>query len=259
MLTQVSVVGWRRQRAVALLSLVGYRICGRQQATGSDSWTDTLPLQLPPPLLACTLQAPAGAAPPASWEDYYALRGLPLESPAALVLHAVLTLSAAAARSLPQQRQQKDQEVCRQAPPLVLHLLGVRHEMDAWPLLLELGCLLPRGLHTRVHLVGPEVPDWAHGNCVTVEAAAPADAGGCGDPGCSCANQAAGVSTLVPAAAKGEVHHAGAGVGGMTLHFWRGAWHDLAAELARLGGFPHAVVAPNAGKPHPLSTIRGFQ
>ena len=252
---------------------------------------------LSPPSDLCCRQVPPSSVPPASWAAYYRLRGLPAESPAALLLDATLTLYSAVLRlhrllAAAQQAcggsGQLQSSGCAGAPSagsggsgqtgtgsaespleqlprllpggrLVLHLLGPQREVDQWPLLLELGCLLPRPLHIELHLIGPEVPAAMHGRSLHVAAPAAAP---CGRPGCSCVEawQAAGTCSAQAAAAaaaeprqlagestavSGEQQQA---AGGMSLSFWRGAYHELAAELAQQHGPPHAVVAPNAGK-----------
>lgn len=227
-------------------------------------------------LCTLALQAPScAAAELASWAGYYRLRGLPLESPAALLLDAVLTLHAAvvrvqqqlllAARHGEQATAHADLPAAAAAmaggragqaaaaalpQPLVLHLLGPRRELDAWPLLLELGCLLPPGQRIELHLVGPEVPPWAHGRGLRV---GPPAAPPCGRQGCSCGRQAAapGSESVEQQAARvgsAGSEHAGGPAGWQTLFFWRGAWHEVAAEVEAKHGAPHAVVAPNAGK-----------
>ncbi|KAL4444238.1 hypothetical protein ABPG75_011975 [Micractinium tetrahymenae] len=224
-----------------------------------------------------------------SWPSYYRLRGLALESPAALLLDATLTLHTAVARlhqqlcSLHRQQRQlggtdrqlpagqgqaEAQEGRHQQPagnrrqqpaaaarplpalpqPLVLHLIGPQRELDAWPLLLELGCLLPPGQQLELHLIGPEVPPWAHGRSVRVTA--PAE-GPCGRPGCSCTN-AASLGSPQGSSTDGCA-------GSQMLFFWRGEWHELAAELAQRHGAPHAVVAPNAGLAAYMSWVPTLQ
>lgn len=274
-----------------------------------------------------------------SWASYYRLRGLPPESPAALLLDVALTLHAAVARlqqqlsmlhhereaaqgrpvsAAWQQQQQQQRNMRLEEPngdagtehghlqpgtegwqvasppagalpalpqPLVLHLLGPQRELDAWPLLLELGCLLPPGQRVELHLIGPEVPPWAHARGLHVPQ--PAE-GPCGRPGCSCAEAeglrsagaahpacqagtaAAAGCAGVPAAQRQKqeqqqqerqgpleagsqaCRQQGSNADGpaesQTLFFWRGEWHELAAGLAQRHGAPHAVVAPNAGK-----------
>ncbi len=261
----------------------------------------TKPPPHPHPLLP---QAPPAAASPTSWAAYYRLRGLPPESPAALLLDATLTLYSAVLRVhrqlLALQRGSSGagqlqagggggvadapngpssgscagavtigvQPALEQLPRLlpggrlVLHLLGPQKELDQWPLLLELGCLLPRQLCIDLHLIGPDVPATAHGRSLHV---AGPGAGPCGAPGSSCAvayAAAASYHATEAAAAQGAQPAAGAAAGerqqeggGMVLSFWRGAYHEVAPELARQHGAPHAVVAPNAGKPKPWEQL----
>lgn len=252
-------------------------------------------------------QAPPAPAPLASWAAYYHMRGLPPESPAALLLDATLTLYSAVVRlhrqlaalqranggthrqhagssdgsfSAPRAADGSCSGGCsggcsaaaaggcelplQQLPQLlpggrlVLHLLGPQRELDQWPLLLELGCLLPRQLHIDLHLIGPDVPAAAHGRSLHVGAPA---AGPCGRSGCSCAVAWRGVGQCAAGAgvqqetgaASGQQQPAASGeqqqgAGGMRLWFWRGAYHEVAPELALQHGPPHAVVAPNAGK-----------
>lgn len=204
-----------------------------------------------------TTQAPlAPAAPLPDWAAYCRLRGLSLDSPAVLLLDAVLTLHSAVLRAW------QPQPVAAQEPALlgaelthgsgagssdrlVLHLLGPQKELDQWPLLLELGCLLPPTAQIELHLVGPDVPPETHGRSIRV--ATPA-AGPCGRPGCSCARQEPpAAAAAAPAATEGQ-QEAGGGGGSMALFFWRGAYHELSIELARQHGQPSVVVAPNAGE-----------
>lgn len=178
------------------------------------------------------MQAPARLPAGASWASYYRLRGLPLASPAALLLDAVLLLHEAAAR-LDQLAQQQGLLL----QPLVLHLLGPQRELDQWPLLLELGCLLPPQQHVSLHLIGPDVPSTWHGRSLRV---AGASAATCGAPGCTCTRQHAAAGEGQQSEEQQQEQP-----GSLELHFWQGEWHDLAAVLER----PHALVAPNAGAP----------
>ena len=249
------------------------------------------PTKPPPHPHPRLLQAPPAAAAPTSWAAYYRLRGLPPESPAALLLDATLTLYSAVLRVhrqlLALQRGSSSagqlqagggagagavtngvHPALEQLPlllpggRLVLHLLGSQKELDQWPLLLELGCLLPRQLRIDLGLIGPDVPAAAHGRSLHV--AAPA-ARPCSAPGCSCAAvyaAAAGDHAAEAAAAEGAQPAAGAAAGEqqqvagvMVLSFWRGAYHEVAPELARQHGAPHAIVVPNAGKPEPWEQL----
>jgi hypothetical protein len=96
---------------------------------------------------------------PRSWESYCAQRPLPLSSPLPVVLDMPLTMLWAVdhlkARlgGLPQR--------------LVLWCVGAEKEVDQWPLLLELGSLLP-GSDITLHIMGPEVPCWADDKTIIV-------------------------------------------------------------------------------------------
>ena len=146
----------------------------------------------------------AGASSPPvllSWQQYYRARGLPAASPAALVLHWVLTLyigimtadDLAQGGLLEQGGQQRGQQRGRQGKllasqrrdrqerggekrpcvaeeteeiknPLHILFLGPRKELLALPALQELRELLPASIATIwVHFVGPDVPSAWHG------------------------------------------------------------------------------------------------
>ena len=87
---------------------------------------------------------PEGATLPASWSDYYAARGLPTESPVALlstwaltVAHVLATLGLAGA-----------------GRPLVVHYLGPEKEVMLLPTFAELAALLPAAT-LAVEMIGP--------------------------------------------------------------------------------------------------------
>ena len=61
---------------------------------------------------------------------------------------------------------------------------GVQKEIEQWPVLLELACLLPH-LHLHLLLVSPDVPQAWHGRSVLF--LCPSEYA-CGDPDCSCAH-----------------------------------------------------------------------
>jgi hypothetical protein len=210
-------------------------------------------------------QTPLVGAPLPDWAAYYRLRGLPPESPAALLMDCVLTIYSALLRLQQQQEQQlaaghlqqhpqQGQQQGQQRHPLVIHLLGPQKELDQWPLLLELGCLMTPQEGIQLHLIGPDVPAWAHGRSLRV--AAPA-AAACGRPGCSCAHQPVAAVAVAAAAAGPAAGQEGQlparcsdarEAGSQTLFFWRGAYHEAVAELAAAGhGSPHVLVAPNSG------------
>jgi hypothetical protein len=199
---------------------------------GAEAWQ-----QLPCMLSAAPPHAAAGGAraacQPADWASFYALRGLESSSGAALLLDAVMTCYWAAAQ-LPRRLPEAGR-------PLVLHVLGARKEFEQWPLLLELGCLLPGRI--EVHLVGPAVPLWAHDRAVHVDSPS---GFACGREGCSCGREAApaarGSCGGVPGGEAPAPPHAGE----MRIVFWRGEYHAVRAahELPAAD----AIVGPNAGK-----------
>jgi hypothetical protein len=169
-----------------------------------DEWWAGAGPGLPPPL-----PAPGAAPPPADWRTLYAARGLALAaSPAALALDAVATIAHALA-ALP---------TASSAAPLVVHLAGAAREAEAWPLLLELAPAA--GRRVDAHLIGPEVPPWAHGRRVEL-------AGGDG----------AGAD-------------ADAGAPDTAVTLWHGLYHDVWREAGGAGGAlpaPGLLAAPNAG------------
>ncbi len=158
----------------------------------------------PPPL-----PAPGAAPPPGDWRALYAARGLDPASPAALALDAAATIARALAALPP----------ARSAELLVVHVAGAAREAAAWPLLLELAPAA--GRRVDAHLIGPEVPPWAHGRRVELAGA------GSGGDGSSEVN--------APDTA---------------ITFWRGLYHDVWREAGGAGGAlpaPDLLAAPNAG------------
>lgn len=95
--------------------------------------------------------------PAAGWRQYYDLRQLPHPSPAALVLHHVLTLWHCLISLLPQHGWHLP------PPGQTLHVayLGAKAELALLPAFAELALLLP---HHRldIHFVGPDVPEHLH-------------------------------------------------------------------------------------------------
>lgn len=110
--------------------------------------------------LLTTPAAAAAAAGPTDWASYCRIRPLDPSSPLPVLLDAPLTafwavqrLRARAGGALPAR--------------LTVALVGAEKEVDQWPVLLELGALLP-GTDVTVEIIGPEVPCWADGRAVTV-------------------------------------------------------------------------------------------
>ena len=166
--------------------------------------------------------------------------------------------------------QQQQQSAGHAPARLAVHLLGPQREVDQWPQLLELGCLLPQ-LELALHLVGPDVPAWADGHSLRV--GSPTAAPCCDRPGCSCgqpdgatgggggcsssSSSRGGIGGSTrdsqPAAAPPEQ------AGSITLHFHRGPYHELAARICGRHGPPDLVVGLNAGLAAYLSWVPTVQ
>lgn len=103
---------------------------------------------------------------PQTWEEYCEKRPLPLSSPLPLLLDAPLTILWAVNRL----RARKGGQLPSR---LVIFCVGAEKEVDQWPVLLELGALLP-STNIVLHVIGPEVPRWADNRSITVPHPAPA-------------------------------------------------------------------------------------
>lgn len=90
------------------------------------------------------------------WKAYYTARGLPLSSPASLLLHFVLSLYKMIHR-------------CKLVDRTLLHVhwLGPEKELDTLPLLHELSWLLPH-MQLLITMVGPAVPPARHNEQIRV-------------------------------------------------------------------------------------------
>ena len=96
-----------------------------------------------------------------SWSDYYNWRCIPLDSPAALLLHWPLTIYHAAQLvgigTL-------NPEVCDK---LYLHYLGPEKELLQLDVFGELQALFP-GVHIHIELVGPAIPPQRDGEKISI-------------------------------------------------------------------------------------------
>lgn len=206
--------------------------------------------RLPSSSVPCLASAmpPSAAGDLTSWSAYYAARGLPSDSPAALVMHcAVSTLSAVL-----QQMELAGTEDGRQhgrRSPLTVLVLGADQEIELWPSFLELGCALPH-VAIEIHFIGPAVPEWLHRQRLQVKSPkSPA----CERQGCSCSAKAQQFGN--GSGEKGS-HGSCDGVSGegyVVMGFWKGLYHELVGDeqVVAAGmptGPPHVVVGINAGK-----------
>ena len=136
----------------------------------------------------------------------------PIHPALALLLHRPATAATALARALAEKREEGGPS----APTLTLALLGARAEVDAWPALLLIPCLVgaggghsPRYEELHIACVGPDVPAGLDGAAAVF------------------AGPAGGVAATT------------------RLSFHRGAWHALPASAAL--PTPDAVAALDAG------------
>lgn len=232
-----------------------------QLAAQLEGWWGLGPADLPCPLS----HLDSGADPPSDWASYCAARGVPPDSPAPLLLDATLTIFWAVQRLLAselrqqeqleghggqqtqeqergQEGQQGQERTDAQPRQLVVHCPGPQLELDQWPALLELGCLLPE-MDIQLVLVGPDVPIWAHSHSLRVPSPA---ASACGRHGCACATAAR--HGRGGAGGSGQREQRGcARSGSMTLVFVRGSYEDYIVPLDIVYGSPELVVGLNAG------------
>ena len=117
-------------------------------------------------LLTTSISSKHGDFLPQNWEEYCEKRPLSLASPLPLLLDAPLTILWAIDRL---KKKRKGVLPSR----LVIYCVGAEKEVDQWPLLLELGALLPT-TDLIVHVIGPEVPCWADNRSITVANPPPA-------------------------------------------------------------------------------------
>ncbi|BDA46696.1 probable zinc finger MYND domain-containing protein 15 at N-terminal half [Coccomyxa sp. Obi] len=178
-----------------------------------------------------------------SWGAYYSKRGIPLSSPVALLMSVPLTLRyfmkvAGAMRP--------DEMPLAPGASLLILILGVQKEIDQWPVLLELACLLPQ-VHLHLLLVSPEVPHrWHKRSAVYVSP----DKTACGDPECSCAFAQRDIMKQDEDEPQPPSYSDGPDCvrGSIRLTFVRGEYDDTSAvELQQEYGAAHMVFGPNAG------------
>ncbi|CAL8471312.1 g10854 [Coccomyxa elongata] len=186
-----------------------------------------------------------------SWEAYYRRRGIPLSSPVALLMSVPLTLHCfmkLAAGLRP------DEMPLAPGASLLILILGVQKEIDQWPVLLELACLLPQ-VHLHLLLVSPEVPHSWHKRSTVY---ASPDKTACGDPECSCAFAQRDIMKQDEDEPQPQSCLDGPDLirGSIRLTFVRGEYDGtLAALLQHEYGAAHMVFGPNAGLAADMSWI----
>nr|XP_025654433.1 zinc finger MYND domain-containing protein 15 isoform X2 [Arachis hypogaea] len=159
-----------------------------------------------------------------SWSDYYNWRCIPLDSPAALLLHWPLTIYHAAQLvgigTL-------NPEVCDK---LYLHYLGPEKELLQLDVFGELQALFP-GVHIHIELVGPAIPPQRDGEKISISRYASSNED---QSTCKSASENAILSTQ-------------SGItSAVTLQLWHGLYHDRYRDIVK-DSSPHLVIAPNGG------------
>ncbi|AES96380.2 putative Zinc finger, MYND-type [Medicago truncatula] len=153
-----------------------------------------------------------------SWRDYYNWRGIPLDSPIALLLHWPLTIYHAA------QLVGITTLNLDVSDKLYIHYLGPEKELLQLAVFGELLALFP-GVHIHIDLVGPAIHSQRDGEKIGISKY-------------PCCNEANCVCKLVTE----NVSITSA----LTLQLWRGFYHDRYKDIVK-DSFPHLIIAPNGG------------
>lgn len=153
-----------------------------------------------------------------SWRDYYNWRGIPLDSPVALLLQWPLTIYHAA------QLVGITTLNLEVSDKLYIHYLGPEKELLQLAVFGELLALFP-GVHIHIDLVGPAIPSQRDGEKIGISKY----------PCCSEANCVCKLATE-----KVSITSA------LTLQLWRGFYHDRYKDIVK-DSFPHLIIAPNGG------------
>lgn len=172
------------------------------------------------PASYCPCEAPEDPPPGQlqSWEEFYNWRGIPFDSPVALILHWPLSLYHAFC--LAQLQTLTLNTKPRQT--VHIHYLGPERELDQLPAFAELLALLPWVGKIHIDFVGPAVQGLRDGESLEISTF-----GRCSDVECACKER----KDSVPK-------------GGITMKLWRGFYHDRHPEI---GATPDLIFAANAG------------
>ncbi|KAI0529325.1 hypothetical protein KFK09_001872 [Dendrobium nobile] len=153
-----------------------------------------------------------------SWEDYYRWRGLPFNSPAAMLLHWPLTIfhcfQLCASQSL----------ISATLDKLYIHYLGPEKELSQLAVFGELRALLPC-VQLHIEFVGPGVPQFRDGETIKIDTYLQ-----CSDGSCSCKSSCKQRSCLPNSV--------------VTLKLYKGFYHE---KYRYMDTQPQLVIAPNAG------------
>ncbi|CAM8879808.1 unnamed protein product [Rhodiola kirilowii] len=174
----------------------------------------------------CPCRAPASplAKILTSWKDYYEWRCIPLDSPAALLIHWPLTVYhaiqiAKAKNLLPDIHDS-----------LSIHYLGPERELTQLAVFGELCTLFP-GLQVKIEMFGPAISAHRDGTRIDL------------DGSVSCNGQDFSRTSLTNCS-KRELGKDG--TSGVTIHLRRGLYHERFGEKVK-NFVPDIIIAPNAG------------
>ncbi|MCO5579481.1 hypothetical protein L7F22_033336 [Adiantum nelumboides] len=155
-----------------------------------------------------------------TWSDYYVWRGLPLDSPAAILLHFPLTLyfslHLVAAKTF------KNDMLTKRI--LNIHYLGPNHELYQLEFFAELSVIL-QVEHIHIDMIGPDVPTFRN-----LEEFELFRLPKCSDGDCECKSP----SAKEPLNCR------------VTVKIWAGLYHDVYKQVAETFR-PDFIFAPNAG------------
>ncbi|KAH9609165.1 hypothetical protein KSS87_002391 [Heliosperma pusillum] len=151
------------------------------------------------------------------WKEYYDWRSIPTDSPVALLLQWPLTIYHAVQLNI---HRMPNCETSKQI--INIHYLGPDKELFQVAAFGELLALLPQ-YHVHIELVGPAVPEHRDGEIINLDIFAC-----CDDGDCKCKMPNESRSSAV------------------TLRLLKGFYHDRFRDVVK-DGFPHLIVAPNAG------------
>ncbi|KAJ0815428.1 putative Zinc finger, MYND-type [Helianthus annuus] len=159
-----------------------------------------------------------------SWSDYYEWRGIPLDSPVALLLHWPLTIYQAIQLAFAKQSTiETTDELC-------IHYLGPERELYQTAVFGELHSLLPR-VQLHIDFVGPAVPHDRDGETIGLYSYAQ-----CTEANCCCKTLKTEFSSHTNTDTSSKI----------TLRFHSGHYHDRYEELTK-EFLPDLIIAPNAG------------
>ncbi|KAI7757278.1 hypothetical protein M8C21_019189 [Ambrosia artemisiifolia] len=159
-----------------------------------------------------------------SWSEYYEWRGIPLDSPVALLLHWPLTVYQAIQLAFAKEL------ILETSDELCIHYLGPERELYQVAVFGELHALLP-GVQVHIDFVGPAVLHDRDGEAISLCSYAH-----CMEANCCCKTPKSESSSHTNTGKSSKI----------TLRFHSGYYHERYKELTK-EFLPDLIIAPNAG------------